>query len=630
MLDHPWKHWVAENKLLGIPDQTIVDTMKSSGISEQAAREEIKNTLASPYYQAATIYAGLLRKRDSLAMIERGLQRLDPSYRTIERKPAMPRAEFLAHHYSKGRPVILNGLMTGWKAMERWTPEYLKQTCGTTMITIATQREANLSEAELAKHRKTIRFADHVDRVENAGETSDFYMPARGELLKDPQQHPEIHALFDDMEFFPEYLDPTVQTCHLWYGPKGAYTPLHHELMNMLVAQVQGHQKIRLIPATEMDLVYNDQDGHSPIDVANPDYAKYPKFRDATVIEVDLFPGEVLFIPVGWWHDVQALTKSITVSFTNFVFPNEFAWATLKRERPVETTQTQQSMVNNPINAEWMKWIEENLRRGCDPVGMVEIMEKNGFPMEAIRQAMGMRFPSRYGMAKVVETAAAINYKALAELPVAQMEWMPGFNRIDTGGKLQIYTLEHFLTDAECDALVELVDPTVRPSTITVYIEGFRTSYTSDLVNLNSPFVEAIEKKISMAIGIRRPYSEGIQAQRYDVGQEFKAHTDYFEPNTQEYRMHAGKQGNRTWTFMIYLNNVDKGGGTQFTKLGKTFQPQKGTAVIWNSLYPDGSPNPDSMHWGMPVEEGRKYVITKWFREIGDKGPMFYNEAVAG
>jgi prolyl 4-hydroxylase len=106
------------------------------------------------------------------------------------------------------------------------------------------------------------------------------------------------------------------------------------------------------------------------------------------------------------------------------------------------------------------------------------------------------------------------------------------------------------------------------------------------------------------------------------VGQEFKAHTDYFEPNTDEYVKFAGDRGNRTWTFMIYLNETKKGGGTNFVKLDKIFYPKKGAAVVWNNLCKDGIPNPNSMHAGMPVEKGEKVVITKWFREKGT-GPMF-------
>lgn len=73
---------------------------------------------------------------------------------------------------------------------------------------------------------------------------------------------------------------------------------------------------------------------------------------------------------------------------------------------------------------------------------------------------------------------------------------------------------------------------------------------------------------------------------------------------------------------MIYLNDVEEGGGTRFRRLEKTITPEKGKAVIWNNLNSDGSVNPYTIHHGMKVRKGSKYVITKWFRERG-WGPMF-------
>jgi prolyl 4-hydroxylase len=73
---------------------------------------------------------------------------------------------------------------------------------------------------------------------------------------------------------------------------------------------------------------------------------------------------------------------------------------------------------------------------------------------------------------------------------------------------------------------------------------------------------------------------------------------------------------------MIYLNDVEEGGGTRFRRLEKTIMPEKGKAVVWNNLNSDGSVNPYTIHHGMKVRAGVKYVITKWFRERG-WGDMF-------
>ena len=66
---------------------------------------------------------------------------------------------------------------------------------------------------------------------------------------------------------------------------------------------------------------------------------------------------------------------------------------------------------------------------------------------------------------------------------------------------------------------------------------------------------------------------------------------------------------------MIYLNEPEDGGATRFKAIGKTVQPEIGKLLAWNNLLPGGRPNPATLHQGMRVRRGTKYVLTKWFRE---------------
>jgi prolyl 4-hydroxylase len=66
---------------------------------------------------------------------------------------------------------------------------------------------------------------------------------------------------------------------------------------------------------------------------------------------------------------------------------------------------------------------------------------------------------------------------------------------------------------------------------------------------------------------------------------------------------------------MVYLNAPEEGGATRFKTIGKTVQPKAGKLLAWSNLLPDGSPNPATLHQGMKVRRGVKYIITKWFRE---------------
>jgi prolyl 4-hydroxylase len=219
---------------------------------------------------------------------------------------------------------------------------------------------------------------------------------------------------------------------------------------------------------------------------------------------------------------------------------------------------------------------------------------------------------------------SGIDYKALSKVRITQPNVHPDVIKVNNS-RIQLYIWENFLSSVECRELIDIINQNLRPSTLT-YSNGddqFRTSTTCDLVEINNAFIQEIDVKISKALGVYLCYSEGIQGQRYDVGQEFKTHTDYFEPGTSVFDEYTKVQGQRTWTFMVYLQETIKGGGTKFVDINKTFYPKTGRALIWNNLDDFGRPNPDTAHQGMKVESGSKIIITKWFREKG-QGPMLY------
>ncbi len=279
------------------------------------------------------------------------------------------------------------------------------------------------------------------------------------------------------------------------------------------------------------------------------------------------------------------------------------------------------SVMKRKLDDPWKSWLEENLERRCDPTELVSILLQNHFSMDSIRESMGEAFPAD---AELLERAE-LDYRAISETALTRDVGNPKLRKIHTH-KLQLYVLDDFVSHAECKAMVEIIDQSLRPSTTTSDDDAhFRTSRTSDLSLLHNPLVTEIDLRIARKLGIRVEYSEGIQAQRYDVGQEFKAHTDYFEYGTTEYAEHTAFQGNRTWTFMVYLNEDMDGGATKFPAIDREFRPCEGQAVVWNSLYPNGAPNPDTLHSGTPVTRGHKIIITKWFRERG-VGPMFYDD----
>ena len=177
-----------------------------------------------------------------------------------------------------------------------------------------------------------------------------------------------------------------------------------------------------------------------------------------------------------------------------------------------------------------------------------------------------------------------------------------------------IYVIDNFLSDEDCEQIISdtIKENNLVESPLTRYNPtdpGFRTSKTA-MFKYNNKLHNYIENKILKKTQIKENISENGQIQYYKVGNEFKAHWDFFDPDVDSQFLINGQ---RTWTCMIYLNDVLDGGETFFTYLNEKITPKKGTAVIWCNLYSDGTLNRNTMHQGMPVKNGEKWIITKWF-----------------
>ena len=199
--------------------------------------------------------------------------------------------------------------------------------------------------------------------------------------------------------------------------------------------------------------------------------------------------------------------------------------------------------------------------------------------------------------------------------PAAKLGSTLGVQRVPTR-ELELFVLRGFLDPPTCAALIERIDAHRRPSKIAddLGIANFRTSETCDL-DWRDAIVGEVDRKIADLLGLPLQNSEPLQGQRYAPGQEFKPHTDTFEPGGYDFLVHTADSGQRTWTAMIYLNEPVEGGATRFKTIGKSVQPETGKLLAWNNLLPNGRPNPATLHQGMKVRRGTKYVLTKWFRE---------------
>ena len=206
-----------------------------------------------------------------------------------------------------------------------------------------------------------------------------------------------------------------------------------------------------------------------------------------------------------------------------------------------------------------------------------------------------------------------INYKKFYDLKIP-----------DTAEKLkypftQIYLQKNFLSKEECKKAIEYMDTELHPSAVSneedrLMISEYRTSMTCNFSPHLTPLGADLTIKIGNYMNLDPFLGESIQGQKYEEGEFYKAHWDYYHPLSAEYHTYCQWMGQRTWTFMIYLNDVEEGGETYFKFLNLKVKPEPGLAIFWNNLYSFGWPNFKTMHEALPPIKGKKYILTKWYR----------------
>ena len=265
----------------------------------------------------------------------------------------------------------------------------------------------------------------------------------------------------------------------------------------------------------------------------------------------------------------------------------------------------------------WKEWLLHNRDRGCARDGLVERAVAQGFDRGAIEAVLDEGTAvdtTAVQLADPKPLVQPVNWLRWFEAPLTRPDHQPRAWRLDTP-LAQVYELPGLLHRDECDEVMEAINGSLQPSTVTRGASDYRTSRTCHLRQNHPELAERLDERFAALLGVDSGLSEPIQGQRYDPGEYFKEHTDWFAPGTKEFNEHTACGGQRTWTVMVYLNAVERGGETCFKRLGRCFTPAPGLALAWNNLQADGTPNPFTLHEAMPVEVGSKWVITKWFRQ---------------
>jgi aminoglycoside phosphotransferase len=321
-----WKQWIAANLMREAQVSTLQSILQKQGFSDIDIYAELLAAEKHPYLTAAKELNKTLKKRNWLLNTIDNLAALDSRYATKIEKIETPSFNvFVKDYYSKHLPVVLTGGMQKWPALKKWTPEYFSTQFGDIDVEVQFGREADPQyERNSLAHKKIVKLSEFARMVTEVEASNDFYMTANNAA----QNMNGLTSLFDDVADFGEgYRElANVRSRNLlWFGPKGTYTPMHHDLINNMLVQIYGRKKVTLIPALQVPFMYNDTGVYTAATYPDYDRAKHPLLEKVTPMEFILEPGDALFIPIGWWHSVESLSISIGLTFNNFNTSNAYS-----------------------------------------------------------------------------------------------------------------------------------------------------------------------------------------------------------------------------------------------------------------------------------------------------------------
>ena len=306
---------IAEALVDGCDLSAIRQRLIDSGVSPGAADYEVKRVEKDPVFLIAQRLRRDLAKSYWVLGNTRALeeQRGPAEIPTVE---AIEPERFFADFYFANRPVKLTGLVDHWPALKLWTLDYLEQKVGESVVELQGQRESN-PDYELLKHhhQRRLPLSQVIAAIRHYDSTNEFYVTA----YNDSANKQTLAPLWDDLGPISILKATGDRDGFFWLGPKGTLTPLHHDLTNNLLVQVLGRKRVLMVPPWELGRVRNHQHCFSQVTLA-----ELAADCQLQVYECLIGPGEAVFLPIGWWHHVEALDVSISMSFTNFPVANDF------------------------------------------------------------------------------------------------------------------------------------------------------------------------------------------------------------------------------------------------------------------------------------------------------------------
>lgn len=309
---------LADGLASGDDDGALHARLVAAGVSAAAAKYEVDRLAKDPMAAMLRRQAARMAKQGWLFANQERLAREADGGFVLDTLDAPDAGHFYRHHYEANRPAKLMGLIDHWPALSRWSLDHFAGVAGDAVVEAQVERERD-PDYELAKddHRRLVRFGELIEWLRGDTPSNDIYLTA----YNNGTNAAALSVLWDDMAPIALLDEARPRDGFFWLGPRGTLTPWHHDLTNNLLVQVMGRKRVRMAPPWAFARMRNSR--HCFSDWSNEALpAGHGDSAVPPVIETVIGPGEAIFLPVGWWHQVEALDLSASMSFTSFRRPN--------------------------------------------------------------------------------------------------------------------------------------------------------------------------------------------------------------------------------------------------------------------------------------------------------------------
>ena len=314
-----WELWVIENLLGGAGVEDVVQTLRSQGIADEEAEQQVRAICDNPQFKGMRTRIGRAAMAEQLVRLQSGLRgpiKLD----TVSE---ITRTRFHNEYWKPMRPLVLRArLFKHVPAVRRWSIASFAKRFGSVPVEVNVRRDRARRRSEVEREVEQTTLGEYIASI--AGTTgNERYLVSRNGLLA----RPELAPLANELTGLPHFVTrPKLPAgASLWIGPKGTHSAPHFDPHSVLLLQIEGRKRVRLVPPDQLAFVENMDGYFASVDIDDPALAQRG-FDPASVLSVTLNPGEGLFVPVAWFHEITALSPSMTLSLMSFPWDNDFHW----------------------------------------------------------------------------------------------------------------------------------------------------------------------------------------------------------------------------------------------------------------------------------------------------------------